>query len=320
MLLRSGRLAEEQTRRERAALVDDITQTNRTLTAFTIAETQPRKAPAARQAARLRKLTEKDAAAAGAGTVAALSTAAAAACSSASSAGSISLPLRLPLALMPPAEVPSSRVVDTDIGPLHLQRVHADPLIVRVPSFLTANEIAALIDAVDDSQPKSGSSAAAASADSAAFPVKWERYMPFNNALGRDAISDIATMSKCELRGMPSLYALLDTIAARIARVCQANVAHVSSLKEVLRYEPGQVFMLHKVRAPLGSGRPPSASFPFAALCPSGVSHSSILAACLLSVSLVQDDKEDTSTHIRGWRLMTALIYLQLEHPKEKGL
>jgi len=34
----------------------------------------------------------------------------------------------------------------------------------------------------------------------------------------------------------------------------------------------------------------------------------------------VQDDKEDTSTHIRGWRLMTALIYLQLEHPKEKGL
>ena len=258
MLLRSGRLAEEQTRR--AALADDITQTHRTLTAFTIAETQPRKAPAARQAARLRNLTEKDASAAGAATVAALSTAAAAACSSASSAGSISPPLRLPLALMPPAEVPAMRVVDTDIGPLHLQRVHADPLIVRVPSFLTTSEIAALINAVDDSQPKSEAAAAAASADSAASPVKWERYMPYNNALGRDAISDIATMSKCELRGMPSLYALLDSIAARIARVCQANVAHVSSLKEVLRYEPGQVFMLHKVRAPLGSGRPPSAS------------------------------------------------------------
>ena len=40
----------------------------------------------------------------------------------------------------------------------------------------------------------------------------------------------------------------------------------------------------------------------------------------MLFASLLQDDKEDTSTHLRGWRLMTALIYLQLEHPKEKGL
>jgi hypothetical protein len=145
-----------------------------------------------------------------------------------------------------------SRVIDTDKGPLHLLRVHADPLIVRVPSFLAPSEIQTLLAAVtSESQTSSSSSDGSSSESAAASSSNWERYKPYHAALGRDAISDIATMSKRELRCMPQLAPLLDTIASRVARVCQANVTCISSLKEVLRYEPGQAFLLHKVRGML---------------------------------------------------------------------
>jgi len=253
MLLRSGRVAETQQGAEGKAQPSVPLQAIQKLTLA--AETEQPKSNV-RKIGHGNLVTAGAAAAATAATVAALSTSAAAASSSSSSSSvvTISPPLRLPLALMPSTEVAFSRVVDTDKGPLRLLCVHADPLIVRVPSFLAPSEIRTLLDAVTAESPTGttssdgDSSSSVASAVTAASPSQWERYKPYQVALGRDAISDIATMSKRELRCMPSLYPLLDTIAARVARLCQANVTCISSLKEMLRYEPGQEFRLHKVR------------------------------------------------------------------------
>jgi hypothetical protein len=57
-------------------------------------------------------------------------------------------------------------------------------------------------------------------------------------------------MSQCLLREHKCVHALLDRIAARVAVVAQAKLSCVSMLDRILRYEPGQEFMLHKVSAP----------------------------------------------------------------------
>ncbi len=173
------------------------------------------------------------------------SAAASSSSSSSSSAPAPSPRLRLPLALMPSKDIPLVHIVETDIGLLTLQRVVADPLIMRVSGFMPAAERTELLEAIDSAA--AGSSSLGKSASRGSSSVAWTRYTPYIVSLGYDTISPIATMYRCSLRDVLAVHPLLKRIASRVACVCQSPVANVSSLSQVLRYGPRQEFMLHKV-------------------------------------------------------------------------
>jgi hypothetical protein len=153
--------------------------------------------------------------------------------------------MRLPLSLMPSDEIPSSRYVQTDVGLLHLHVVNVDPLIVRCQSFLTRTEISTLLD-VTSRQINGSAATSGAKLTGLVTPSKWARYEPYLIHKGADGVSDIATMHRCYLKPLTELHPLLATIAARIANVCQSALPLVSTMREILRYEVGQEFKLHK--------------------------------------------------------------------------
>jgi predicted 2-oxoglutarate/Fe(II)-dependent dioxygenase YbiX len=129
-----------------------------------------------------------------------------------------------------PADEMTDRFVIVDGGrTLYLQVIHADPLMVRVRDFLTPTEVAQLLAC--DQADKAG----------------WTPYEPYRLAMrGNSVMDDTATMYKYHLRKASPLHSLLQQIASRIALVCQADLKLVSSLSQILRYDVGQRFNLHK--------------------------------------------------------------------------
>jgi hypothetical protein len=192
--------------------------------------------------------------------------------------------LRLPLTQLPGEDVPPMRVVDATAAAagaaqqgshtklLHVERVQVTPLMLRVPDFISSAEIDALLAATThqagdkaagcvEASARAGANEGHNSSNSSSNNISttalengsgsanpnWSRYTPYDFALQRNAESSLATMSQCLLREHKCVHALLDRIAARVAVVAQAKLSCVSMLDRILRYEPGQEFMLHKV-------------------------------------------------------------------------
>ncbi len=132
--------------------------------------------------------------------------------------------------------MPQHHFVETDAGVQQMQLIRADPLIMRVPDFLSASEISTLLASVGISSSRSMASAGASD--------PWTRYEPFLPSVQHNAVSSDASMLWNDLSGSLSL---LPTLQRRIATLCQVKQSHVTQFQKVIRYQPGQEFKLHSV-------------------------------------------------------------------------